>query len=272
MTEGPHLLTTEMLQALLAARDRPPQTSYPKLRDPEPFEGEKAKFKTLLAQCELKFRTEGNQFDNDEKKTGYASSLLRGVAWNWVETFLNQEGGINLTWEELKINLRHAFGQVDTEEIAFEKFQKIQQGHRTAATYWAEFQRIKADLPYVDNVCIARFRDRLYPEVKRHLVMSETPTTVLVDYATAAIKTDSHLCNLGVITRQPTTNPEARFHVHTKEPPSTPPGDPMDLDATRRFKFAGTPNRFPQRVITGECYNCGMKGHFAKEYPQPRKE
>jgi len=146
MTEGPHLLTTEMLQALLAARDRPPQTSYPKLWDPEPFEGEKAKFKTFLAQCELKFRTEGNRFDDDQKKMGYASSLLRGVAWNWVETFLNQEGGINLTWEELKTNMRHAFGQVDAEEIVFEKFHKIQQGHRMAATYWAEFQRIKADL------------------------------------------------------------------------------------------------------------------------------
>ena len=35
MTEalGPHLLTIQMLQTLLAARDRPPQTSYPKLRD-----------------------------------------------------------------------------------------------------------------------------------------------------------------------------------------------------------------------------------------------
>ena len=73
--------------------------------------------------------------------------------------------------------------------------------------------------------------------------MSETPTTVLVDYATAAIKTDSRLCNLGVINRRPTTNPEAHFHVNTKESLSTPPGDPMDLDATRRFKFArGTPN------------------------------
>jgi len=63
--------------------------------------------------------------------------------------------------------------------------------------------------------------------------MSETPATVLVDYATAAIKTDSHLCNLGVINCRPTTNLEAYFHVHTREPLSTPPGDPMDLDATR---------------------------------------
>ena len=94
------------------------------------------------------------------------------------------------------------------------------------------------DLPYADNVCIVRFRDGLHPEVKRHLVMSETPATVLVDYATAAIKTDSHLCNLRVISRKPATNPEARFHVLTKEPPLVPPGDPMDLDTTKRFRFA----------------------------------
>jgi len=93
---GPHLLTMEMLREILSARETP-RSSYPKLRDPEPFEGDKAKFKTFLAQCELKFRPEGNQFNDNEKKTGYASSLLRGVAWNWVETFPNQEGGINLT-------------------------------------------------------------------------------------------------------------------------------------------------------------------------------
>jgi len=62
--------------------------------------------------------------------------------------------------------------------------------------------------------------------------MSEVPVTVLVDNATATIKTDSCLCNLGVISRRPAASPEARFHVHTKEPPAAPPGDPMDLDAT----------------------------------------
>ena len=108
-----------------------------------------------MAQCELKFRTEGNRFNDYDKKTGYASALLQGVAWNWVETFLNQEVGIKLTWEELKTNMKHSFGQVDTKEIAFEKFQKIHHGNRTAAIYWAEFQRIKADLAYVDNVCTA---------------------------------------------------------------------------------------------------------------------
>jgi len=101
----------------------------------------------------------------------------------------------------------------------------------------------------------------LHPEVKRHLVMSEAPATVLVDYATTAIKRDSRLCNLGVINRRPTTNPKARFHISTKESAPTPPGDPMDLDATRRFKFTRRPPyRGGRRTSTDECYNCGKRG------------
>jgi len=101
----------EMLQTLLAARNRPLQSSYLKLRDAEPFEGEKTIFKTFLTQCELKFQIEGNRFDDNEKKKGYTSSLLGGVAWNWVETFLNKAGGIDLTWEEVKRNMKYSFGR-----------------------------------------------------------------------------------------------------------------------------------------------------------------
>jgi len=63
--------------------------------------------------------------------------------------------------------------------------------------------------------------------------MSKAPATVLVHYATAAIKTDSRLYNLGVISRWPAASPEACFHVHTREPLSVALGDPMDLDATQ---------------------------------------
>jgi len=46
---GPRLLTTEILREILSARETP-RSSYSKLQDPEPFEGNKAKFKIFLAQ------------------------------------------------------------------------------------------------------------------------------------------------------------------------------------------------------------------------------
>jgi len=66
--------------------------------------------------------------------------------------------------------------------------------------------------------------------------MSEAPATVLVDYATNAIKTDSCLCNLGVITRQATTKPEDWVYAHLWE--TIPVGDPMELEAIRYYWFA----------------------------------
>jgi len=82
-----------------------------------------------------KVSNRGSHVRYHKEKTGFAAALQRGVAWHWVETFLNQAGGLNLTWEELKDNMGRAFGQVDTEEVALKKFQEIQQGNQTAAAY-----------------------------------------------------------------------------------------------------------------------------------------
>jgi len=78
---SPHPLTTEMIRKILGARDRP-RSSHPKLRDPEPFDGEQVKMRPFLAHCELKFRTEGIRFDDNQKTMGYARALFKGVAWN----------------------------------------------------------------------------------------------------------------------------------------------------------------------------------------------
>jgi hypothetical protein len=263
---------TDALQALLQTiinQQRVPSSST-KIKDPKPFNGEQSKLRPFIAHCELKFQIENTKFDTDARKTAFAGALLEGVAWNWVEPFLTRPEGLNQTWDDFKEALEHAFGEVDREEVAYEKFEKIEQGNRTTAAYWAEFQKIKADLTFPDNVCIARFRKGLHLEVKRYMVLHGTPTTDLTTFATAAIQADSRLCQLGLITRRSTKQPEPRFQGTQREP-NADPGDPMDLDATRRYRFSRRPTRpFRRDPPTEGCFNCGKKGHFIKDCKQPR--
>jgi hypothetical protein len=265
-------IAMDRLEALLQTivnQQRPPSSST-KIKDPKPFNGEQSKLRPFIAHCELKFQIENTRFDTDAKKTAFAGALLEGVAWNWVEPFLTRTEGLNQTWDNFKAALEHAFGEVDREEAAYEKFQKIEQGNRTAAAYWAEFQKIKADLTFPDNVCIARFRSGLHLEVKRYMILHGTPTTDLITFATAAIQADSRLCQLGLITRRTSKQPEPRFQGASREP-SVDPGGPMDLDATRRYRFSRRPTRpFNRNPTTEGCFNCGKKGHFIKDCKQPR--
>jgi hypothetical protein len=250
------------------------RSSNPKIKEPEPYHGERTKLRPFLAHCELKFRIEPNKFNTDDKKIAYTSSYCKGIAWSWVEPLITGTSDLT-TWDDFKTAMGKAFGEIDTREVAYGKFQKIQQGPRSAAAYWADFQKIKADLPYNDDICIDRFRSGLHPEVRRHMVMNGTKTEVLVDFATAAIEADSRLYNLGLLGTRNDTQRQPRSTFTPRETTTTlPDPEPMDLDATRRYRFASRPsNRATgaNRTPLGPCYNCGKKGHFMKDCRVPKK-
>jgi len=78
--------------------------------------------------------------------------------------------------------------------------------------------------------------------------MSEVPATVLVDYTTGAIKTDSHLYNLGVISRQPAASPEARIRKKILRP-----------DAAYALETSRRSGRNPARYSpSGQCMSAHM--------------
>jgi hypothetical protein len=263
----------DILQILVNQQGQ--RSSNPKIKEPDPYHGERTKLRPFLAHCELKFRTEPNKFDTDEKKIAYTSSLLKGIAWNWVEPLITAENTPATTWTDFKTAMGRAFGEIDTREVAYEKFQKIQQGSRSAAAYWAEFQKIKADLPYADDVCVDRFRSGLHFEVRRHMTMNGVRTDVLLTYVTAAIEADSRLYNLGILGTRNDAQRQPRSTFTPRETTTTlPDPEPMDLDATRRYRFAGRPGNRPtgaNRTPLGPCYNCGKRGHFMKDCRVPKK-
>ena len=91
------------------------RSSNPKIKEPEPYYGERTKLRPFLAHCELKFRTEPNKFNTDDKNIAYTSSYCKGIAWNWVEPLITGNSDLT-TWEAFKTAMGRVFGESTQEK------------------------------------------------------------------------------------------------------------------------------------------------------------
>jgi hypothetical protein len=234
------------------------------------YYGERAKLQAFLTQSELKFNCEMNKFDTERKRLNYASSRYRGNAWAWIEPSITKGQSIYETWEGFKAAISRAFGEADSKEVERRKFKGIQQEARSAAAYWAEFQRIKADLHYNDAMYIYQFNDGLNTDVQRQLALLNCGPDNMTDFANKAIALDNRLFNFRTLRMR--YEPQFHHHLYTKGPnhesrPSDP--KPMELDSNRRPR--------PRDKIedekhkrNNECFNCGKMGHYAAKCPSRR--
>jgi hypothetical protein len=157
--EGQAAGNNDTLQLLLQelVNQRGVRIARAKVEDPELFYGERTKLRAFLGQCELKFNCESNKFVTHTEKVNYASAHCRRVAWKWIEPSIVDGTSKYDTWAGFKTAIQRAFGEIDTKEVAKVKFNKIEQGNRSAAVYCADFQNIIADLDYNDLAYIDRF-------------------------------------------------------------------------------------------------------------------
>jgi len=264
--------TDDQLQqftAQILASVRQDGRNQPKVEDPEHYHGDRRKLRDFLSQCELKYNSESHKFATDANKVNYASSKCRGNAWEWVRTSIQEGQSSYTSWAEFKTALTRAFGEADEREVALRKYRTITQGRRSAAAYWAEFQKIIADLNYGQPEYIDQFKLGLHHEVRRQLALRDDLPDTVIELANQVIALDNRLFNFRSANepRQYQPHPQ-NYQNPTSTVPQPLPHDPdaMDLDATRRNRYQ-RPNQArtyqPQR--SNACYQCGRPGHFARD-------
>ena len=126
-----------------------------KINTPEPFDGSRGKLQAFFSQIELFFGFNVNGFPTNKHKVLFASTYLRGPAFEWFNSFLmgflnnepdkrdNDTVEVTQNYSNFKNKLRQVFDNFDEKHLAERKMQSLQQTG-SAANYASKFQQLAA--------------------------------------------------------------------------------------------------------------------------------
>ena len=126
-----------------------------KINTPDPFDESRGKLQAFFSQAELFFGFNVDRFPTNKHKVVFASTYLRGPAFEWFNSFLtdflnnepdksdNDTIGVTQNYLNFKNKLRQVFGNFDKEHLAERRMQSLRQT-KSAADYASKFQQLAA--------------------------------------------------------------------------------------------------------------------------------
>ena len=153
-------MISQLQEQLQVAERRATGVKPPK---PEFFEGKRTQLRSFLTQMDMQLRI--INCDGEANKVIYASTYLRGQAFNWFEPYIREfnekkadDWGdttkeIFASYAVFKKKLEQTFGDIDAQRTAERRLERIRQTS-SASIYAAEFQQIISHLDYDDDTYI----------------------------------------------------------------------------------------------------------------------
>ena len=171
-----------------------------KINTPEPLDGSRGKLQAFFSQVELFFEFNADRFPTNEHKVLFASTYLRGPAFEWFNSFLtdflnnepdkrnNDTVEVIQNYSNFKNKLRQVFGDFDKEHLAERKMQSLRQTG-SAADYASKFQQLAAQTQWGAVLLVAQFYKGLKDRVKDNVAQVSRPSQ-LQSMITLAIQID----------------------------------------------------------------------------------
>src|SRR5258705_7252985 len=176
-----------------------PRTQAPKIREPEPLDGTRSKYKSYITQLHLVFNSDPTRYSTEPSKVAYAASYLAGSAKDWFQPHINSETGvINFpSFTNFVQSIQAAFDDPDARATAERKLKALKQGPKDCSTYHAEFTTLVTLLGWDDPMKISYFQQGWSYEVQKGLAYHASPPEIFNDFVQLSIKIDNRLRALG---------------------------------------------------------------------------
>lgn len=265
--------------------------SGPKVNSPKEFAGSRNQFESFRMQCLLSIEMGGPRFVDPRKQMLFVISFLRGPAYDWIHphlkdylSFTNPDRQKAST-RALFTNVAHLFDEMEAtfdygnEALEAERDIQALRQRTSAAKYKAEFQILATKIEWNDEALASQFYRGLKDHVKDEIARQERPTK-LKEMCELAIKIDGRIYERQLERKGKSFAPNAN-HKAKRDVPAWRDDyyglQKMQIDATKGKP--GSNNKGPrkgqqQRPQSNkgtkdksivECYECGRKGHYARE-------
>jgi hypothetical protein len=260
-----------------APRARPQQ-----IAEPEVFKGDRAAYLTFRSKMRNKLAGDGTSFRDDQHKMQYIVSRLDGNAYRMIGPYMREADRIDLAdVQELWDVLDTAYDDPDRMGTAERELGNLKQGGREFSAYYADFQRLMAELDWntgpKKNALYTGMSEELKDTIYHHDLPEDWP-----GYVKAVQKYDSKLrkrlaekkgARIGPApTGKPATPKVAPLPASQRTTTNAEYHGPAPMDLSAAEREAERQRRYAERRAAGLCTYCGNAGHFRSSCPKRTRQ